>query len=338
MADFRLEGKEIINAIKPLGRTQPLSVGLGCDHSGTGFELCAVFEGDVEIELYTTKEKDGCDSVYFTIYIDGKRMPDRYEAFVGEQTLRVGLSCDKEAHVLRVVKQTESNYNLCEIRAISFEGELLLPPQNKNKYIEYIGDSLSCGMGLLGKKGVEWPQTSRWEDVTRGYTYTSAQALDVDYSIISESGIGLAGSWFDPLFDFYSAWSYKRDKELKYDFARVPDLLIINLVTNDFYLNCDLKICSLDEVEQKTKEFIEFIRNSYGREIPILWVSRFMKLGNSYVDIVDKAIADMGGEDAKIFRLDVPTSSGGAQGHPDIEGHRTACEYVVNYVRQKNLI
>lgn len=79
------------------------------------------------------------------------------------------------------------------------------------------------------------------------------------------------GSWFDPLFDFYSAWSYKRDEKAKYDFSRVPDLLI-------------------------------------------------------------------GGEEVDIFRLDVPTSSGGAQGHPDIEGHRTACEYVVNYVRQKNLI
>ena len=166
----------------------------------------------------------------------------------------------------------------------------------------------------------------------------SAQELDADYSIISESGIGLAGSWFDPLFDFYSAWSYKRDKDVKYDFERVPDLIVINLVTNDFYLNCDLGICSLEDVEKKTAEFISFVREAYGKQIPILWVSRFMKLGDSYVAAVDKAISEMGGEDAKIFRLDVPTCAGGVQGHPNIEGHKTACEYVVNYVREKNLI
>ena len=67
MAIFRLEAKELINSIKTLGRTQPLINGLSCDHSATGFEMCAVFESDVEIEIYTTKEKDGCDSVYFTV-------------------------------------------------------------------------------------------------------------------------------------------------------------------------------------------------------------------------------------------------------------------------------
>ena len=338
MGKNRLESNELINSIKLLGRPQALLNGFACDHSGTGFEINGIFEGSVDIEIYTTKEKDGCDSVFFTAYIDGQRAYDRCEAVVGLDVLRIEMPKDKNAHTLRIVKQTESNYNLCEIRAICFSGELLPLPDNKKKYVEYIGDSLSCGMGLLGKKGVEYPQTSRWEDVTRGYTYMSAQALDVDWSIVSESGIGLAGSWFDPLFDFYSAWSYKRDKDLKYDFARVPDLLIINLGTNDFYLNCDLGICSLDELEQKTKEFINFVRDSYNKQIPILWVSRFMRVGNSYVEALDKAIADMGGEDAKIFRLDVPTAAGGAQGHPDIEGHKVACDYVVNYVREKNLI
>ena len=63
-----------------------------------------------------------------------------------------------------------------------------------------------------------------------------------------------------------------------------------------------------------------------------------MKLGDSYVEAVNRAVERLGGEDAGIFRLDVPTFAGGAQGHPDIEGHRVACEYVVDYVRKKNLI
>lgn len=338
MENIKLKDTELISAVKLLGRAQILSDGFACDHSGTGFELRGVFDSDIEIELYTTKEKDGCDFVYFTAYLDGKRICDRYEVALGEQILRIALPSDNEVHTLRVVKQIESNYNLCKIGSISFCGKLLDAPAKEQKYIEYIGDSLSCGMGLLGKKGVEGPQTSRWEDVTKGYTYMSAEALCVDYSIVSESGIGLAGSWFDPLFDFYSVWSYKRDKSVKYDFLRVPDLVIINLVTNDFYLNCDLGICTLEEVEQKTKEFVAFVRNSYKKQVPILWVSRFMKLGDSYVEAVDKAIAEIGGEDADIFRLDVPTFAGGAQGHPDIEGHRVACEYVVDYIRKKNLI
>ena len=193
-------------------------------------------------------------------------------------------------------------------------------------------------MGNLGKSGVENPQTSLWEDVTQGYTYRSAEMLSADCSIISESGIGLAGSWFDPLFDFYSAWSYKRNKDVKYDFARIPDLVVINLVTNDYYLNCDLKICSVEEVIEKTKELILFVRKAYGKDIPIVWVGRFMYLGERYINAVDTAIAELSGEDAAIYRLDVPTSKGGAHGHPDIAGHTVASDMLVEFIKKNNLL
>ena len=332
------ELSKFADRVKPLGRYQILNDGIGCDHSATGIELCASIVGSLELSLLTTSEKEGCDAVYFTVYIDGARQEGRLEALVGEQTVTVASFSERGTHTVKIVKQTESNYNLCTLRALSFDGELLAPPARKEKYIEYIGDSLSCAMGVLGKKGVPEPQTSRWEDVTLGYTYGSAVSLCADYSIVSESGIGIAGSWFDPLFDFYSAWSYKRDKNLKYDFARVPDLIVINLGTNDFYLNCDLKICSVEEVVQKTKEFICFVRASYGKDIPIAWVSRFMFLGDSYVNAIDKAISDIGGESAGIYRLDVPTSSGGAQGHPDIAGHAVARDMLVDFIKKNNLL
>lgn len=327
----------IVDKIKLLGRAQILSESVACDHSGTGIEFCGRFLSPIDLEVDTTIEKDGCDRVYFTVYVDEKRLDNRYFAPIGRSCITIELESYGE-HTVRIVKQNETNYNLCEFVSISFEGELFDAPEKKEKYIEYIGDSLSCGMGNLGKKGVPEPQTSIWEDVTQGYTYMSADELSVDYSIVSESGIGLAGSWFDPLFDFYTAYSYKRNKELKYDFERVPDLVMINLGTNDFYLNCDLGICKLEEVEQKVKEFICLVRSSYKKDMPILWISRFMFLGEKYINIIDKAISDLGGEKANIYRLDVTQSSGGAHGHPDLEGHKTACEQVVNYIREKNLI
>ena len=324
--------------IRPLGRYQILSDGIGCDHCATGIELCFEGVGEITLSLYTTVEKEHCDSAYFTVYLDGERMQKRLEAPAGEHTVTVVELCERGKHILKLVKQCESNYNLCTLRSISLDGDLLSPPPQRDKYIEYIGDSLSCGMGNLGKSGIENPQTSLWEDVTQGYTYRSAEMLSADCSIISESGIGLAGSWFDPLFDFYSAWSYKRDKDVKYDFARLPDLVVINLVTNDYYLNCDLKICSVDEVIEKTKEFILFVRKAYGKDIPIVWVGRFMYLGERYINAVDTAIAELSGEDAAIYRLDVPTSKGGAHGHPDIAGHTVASDMLVEFIKKNNLL
>jgi hypothetical protein len=324
--------------IRPLGRYQILSDGIGCDHCATGIELCFEGVGEITLSLYTTVEKEHCDSAYFTVYLDGERMQKRLEAPAGEHTVTVVELCERGKHILKLVKQCESNYNLCTLRSISLDGDLLSPPPQRDKYIEYIGDSLSCGMGNLGKSGVENPQTSLWEDVTQGYTYRSAEMLSADCSIISESGIGLAGSWFDPLFDFYSAWSYKRDKDVKYDFARIPDLVVINLVTNDYYLNCDLKICSVEEVIEKTKELILFVRKAYGKDIPIVWVGRFMYLGERYINAVDTAIAELSGEDAALYRLDVPTSRGGAHGHPDIAGHTVASDMLVEFIKKNNLL
>ena len=332
------ELSKIVNQIKCLGRYQILNDGIACDHCATGIEFCVSAVGAVEIVILTTKEKEYCDAAYFTVYIDGARQENRLEACVGEQRLTVAEFSEIGTHTIKIVKQTESNYNLCTLTSLCFDGELLAPPTKKEKYIEYIGDSLSCGMGILGKKGVPNPQTSVWEDVTLGYTYSSAEELCVDCAIVSESGIGLAGSWWDPLFDFYSAWSYKRDKNLKYDFARAPDLIVINLGTNDFYLNCDLKICPIEEVIEKTKEFIAFVRESYGRDIPIVWVGRFMFLGERYINAVDTAIQALGGESAKIYRLDVPTSAGGAQGHPDIAGHAAARDLLVDFIKKNNLL
>ena len=326
------------DSVKPLGRYQILPSGIACDHSGTGIELCVSVLGEVELVVYTTVEKAGCDCAYFTVYLDGVRQDMRYEAYEGEHIISVAAFAERGEHTIKIVKETESNYNLCELRALCFDGELLAPPKKREKYIEYIGDSLSCGMGILGKKGVPEPQTSRWEDVTLGYTYTSAEELSADYSIISESGIGISGSWFDPLFDFYSAWSYKRDKNIKYDFSRIPDLLVINLVTNDYYLNADLGICSLDEVKEKTKEFIGFVRSCYGKDIPIVWVGRFMLLGEKYINAVDEVICELGGESAGIYRVDVPQSKGGAQGHPDIAGHAAAKDTLVRFIKENNLL
>ena len=324
--------------ITPLGRYQILSDGIGCDHCATGIELCFEGGGEVTLSLYTTVEKEHCDSAYFTVYLDGKRIQKRLEAPAGEHTVSVIELCEWGKHVLKIVKQCESNYNLCTLRSVSLDGELLAPPPKKDKYIEYIGDSLSCGMGILGKSGVENPQTSLWEDVTLGYTYRSAEMLSADCSIISESGIGLAGSWFDPLFDFYTAWSYKRNKNLKYDFARAPDLIVINLGTNDFYLNCDLKICPINEVIEKTKEFILLVRKAYKKDIPSVWVGRFMAMGENYINALDTAIDELCGRDAGIYRLDVPTSSGGAHGHPDIAGHAVASEMLVECIKKNNLL
>jgi lysophospholipase L1-like esterase len=239
-----------------------------------------------------------------------------------------------------VVKQTESNYTLLEIKSISLTGTLIDPPAQKELYIEVIGDSLTCGMGNIGENSSPNPQTPIWEDATQSYGYMIAEDLDADYTIISQSGIGIAGSWFDPLFDFYTKASYSRyKKDNNYDednafYLRTPDIIIINLGTNDYFLNKDKdpNMCKPEEVQKMTEKFIKHVRDCYGKDIPIVWAYGFV--GTFLYDNIKGAIDKLGGEEEGIYMIEVPKNTGGAQGHPTVDGHRAAADTLLPLVKE----
>ena len=131
-------------------------------------------------------------------------------------------------------------------------------------------------MGAAGNSTISAAQGingADWEDATQGYAFRTVEALNADYSIVSESGIGIASSWFDDITNFYGKYSYKRDQRTDYDFARKPDLVIINLGTNDFYLAQDKDASIVARVKSAVKELINTVHAKYGSDTPILWVS-----------------------------------------------------------------
>ena len=323
------------NMVKLLGRTTLLDNGVACDHSASGIEFCLRAKGDVTLDLATEGVKSGCTTTYFTVYIDGKRQKKRLSVEPGRKKLVIASFEDYEEHTIRFVTQTESNYTLTRIEKISFEGEMLDPPKEKELFIEFIGDSLTCGMGNVGGNSSPDPQTPRWEDATQSYAYIIAEKLDSDYSIVSQSGIGIAGSWFDPLFDYYTKASYSRDKKTEHDFTeRTPDVIVINLGTNDYYLNKDKdpNMCKPEEVEAKTEEFIKLVRDCYGENVPIVWAYGFV--GIFLYDNIKGAIDKLGGEDAGIYMCELPKNTGGAQWHPDVNGHKVAAETLLPTIKK----
>lgn len=329
-----------LDKVKLLGRTTTLTTGLGVDHTASGIEFTGKFEGDVKIKIKQTKLKGGCDETYFTVYVDGVRQTERYTVSgTTLKTLTLASFAKKGEHTIRIVKQTESNYTLSEFVELVFKGEMLDAPANNAIYMEFIGDSLTCGMGNLPAADGTYPQdaevaqTSPYEDGTQSYGYITAEAFGADYSIVSEAGIGLAASWFDPMPDFYTANSYNRNPKSAYSFERVPNLVVINLGTNDYYLEADKAAFEL-----KVKELIGTVRGSYGKNVPIVWVSRFVSIGDAYVAAIDSAIAALGGENAGLYRLDVTKNTAGAQGHPTVAGHEKAAAELVSFINSKNLL
>lgn len=352
--------KEHTEMVKLLGRTQQLTNALGVDMVGSGIEFRGAFKGEITLDVQCIAGKD--TEAFLAVFIDGVREEDYYIDTIrqsgkfhvttadGQKTIKIAEFDEAGEHTIRIVKQTESNYALLDFIKLSFTGILAPAPAEKDLYIEFIGDSLTCGMGSAGDSSIKSAQGingADWEDGTFGYAYHTAEMLDADYSIISESGIGIANTWFKAkMGDFYTRTSYNRSATNMYDFdnARVPDLVVINLGTNDHFLqNVDgyKSVYQNDAniVQKDAMTLMQTIRSKYGN-VKILWVSGVWSGIEDMETQVNSAITALGGENNGIYSFkltkNAPNTSG-AEGHPSKSEHEGIMTQIYTYISNKRL-
>lgn len=131
-----------------------------------------------------------------------------------------------------------------QIHAVKVDGEFL-PVEEKPCKIEFIGDSITSGEGTIGAKAEEdW--IPMWFSAIHNYTAMTAEALNADYRIISQSGWGVLTSWdnnphanipeyYEQVCGLLTGAKNEALGALKeYDFdSWQPDVVVVNLGTND---------------------------------------------------------------------------------------------------------
>lgn len=311
---------------KTHGRTTVTEAGLICDTSAGGIEFNAYIEGELKITVDVSAE------CYFTLYVDGVRAEERIKADAGEQTLTVATFAEGGVHNIRFLKQSEAQCALCTVKTVEFKGYFNKKPADKDMLIEFIGDSITVGYGSLCPNGTAAHGAAVNQDSTRAYSFLTAEALGADASLVCYSGIGLAHGWCDFTFDsFYTADSYVRDTETKFTPGRIPDLVVINLGTNDGSFNS-----TYDELHTKVTELIALVRGTYGKDIPIIWVHGMMGEGK-WADISAILESSYNGEEDGIYTLEIAENREGGATHPIIEAHYSASETLADFIREKGL-
>ncbi len=307
---------EYADSVRLLGRSRITENGIAAERTAEGIEFCANIDG----ELKFTVESDG-DS-YFTLFVDGERYGERLGAPKGSTELVATL--EKGKHTVRIVKQSEYQWVRCVLTSLTFSGEFCEKPNEREKYVEFIGDSITCGYGNLIHGMPEYGSDAgapKFCDGTRTYAYLASEAAEVDISVVGYSGIGLVHGWSDmPMKIFYTAKHYINDNgEEKFDFlsARRPDLVVVNLGTNDSHFNVPL-----DEFSQGVRELVEIIREGYGEDTRILWIYGMM--GHALCAATLPTFASLGGEANGLYTFELPEDHNGGNGHPSGEAHE-AC-------------
>ena len=336
--------------VKLTGRTYFDGEKLWCGLSGSGISFkfkgtkCDVTIGGDEIALSGEEN----NKAHFAILVNGDRVIDDIVDYNEKRYSVVDSECEEKC-VITVIKLSEAPMSALSINGISVCGEIS-PADNKAKLIEFVGDSITCGYGVDDEDENHHFKTAT-EDVTKAYAYRTAKALGADYSMVSYSGYGIISGYtgdgvrnanelvpphYEKLAFTYGSFGGKKPHELDWDFTvRQPDLIVINLGTNDdsFCLEDEEKRA---EYCEKYVDFLKVIRkNNPGAKI----VCALGIMTDRLCPYVEKVAAEYtkqtGDENISTFRFTVQLPEDGlaADYHPTALTHRKASEKLAAYLR-----
>ena len=343
-----LEGK-----YKTQGRTEVVDGTLFLDWSASGMEFNANCSGDVSIKVNTTRIKSGeTGGIYFTVIVDGvvqyenQRIPSNNNADswtsnstnypfkiqnegISEFTIAKNLA--PGSHTFEIYNQTEALNGAFGIQSITLNGELLAPKANNELYIEFVGDSITAGLGNLSVGGQDAPL---YQDATRGWAYLTAKKLNADWSLIAQSGItasngiGWQGASSVSMQTVYPKLRYYSDNNKNYNFNRSADVVVICLGTNDLW-TYQTGGKTLDYLKSEFKNMLNLVKN-HNPNTKIVWIHGMM-ISNAD-SLIKNAIEELGGSDKGLYTLSLPKNVAGGQGHPNLAIQQTYAETVSNFI------
>ncbi len=230
--------------------SDPANVRMGW--SGSGFVVR--FDG-TGASVRMTDEAD-----FFTVVVDGEVQQPPLATGEGEQTYSLASGLAPGEHTVEMYRRTEGQWGTTTIHEVSVEGEVL-PPPAVDRRIELIGDSLSNG---YGSEGIDpCPFTTDTQNHFLTYGAIVARDVGAELHTIAWSSKGVVNNYgddvFEPVPELYPR-SVPVDAASTWDYQWQPDLVVLNLGTNDFSTDNDP---SQELFVSTYEQFIAGVRGNY---------------------------------------------------------------------------
>lgn len=203
--------------------------------SYSGVSIRACFKGT---SIAIIMDDNVGENIY-NIILDGELL-DTLHVTKGKKTYNIAKGLENTIHEIEIFKRTEEMFGKTQFYGFVLnETASLVEIQNKRtKLIEYIGDSITCGYGNEGVLGDTFGATTENHFMT--YAAITSRNFNARHLAVCKSGIGIYRNWDGPkegnedcMTNLYSR-IFLWDAKPKYNFAEKPDLICINLGTNDF--------------------------------------------------------------------------------------------------------
>lgn len=340
--------------VKPLGRTCFIDNTLWLAFSGSGAAFH--FRGTKAAVTLLADDSasypdNGENQARVAVYVNGHRVVDtmmdepskEFVVYESEQT------SDCSVEIIKLSESAMSTVGIGNIAADAGDG--IHPAAFKSHYIEFVGDSITCGYGV-DDENEEHSFSTGTEDVTRAYAYRTAKALDADYSMVSLSGYGIISGYvnegedqkpeqtlpqyYEKLGFCYGKYLGRAPEEVKWTFERQPDLIVINLGTNDDSYTLDFA----DRQEDYRKTYTEFLKLVRSRNPQAKILCTLGIMGRRLFPFVEKAVAsystETGDQNITCLEFDEQLASDGytANWHPTAVTHRKAAEKLIKHIKE----
>lgn len=336
------------------------------DWTASEIEFWATASGNVEISMDVNIKARS--QIYFTVYVDDVRQPRMgiYHSSVpnadnvvkdGKATLNIDLGEYGEHHV-RIIRQTEAYSATITVKSLTMFGELEGTKATDRPLIEFIGDSITCGLGDMTLKtdttyydpGYPSDKSMNYgdgnQDATIAYPFLTAENIGYDRRVLSRSGMAVyypnssSGNFDDITLSWTNAYKYANvfdasNQTAKYLPERKADIVCINLGTNDVYANSIYNYTTAekfdDEFSVKVATFIKTVKEA-NPNAKIVWVVGGMS--DKYLTGVQKAIEVLGGAENGYYCCQVTSGlKDGGGDHPSKVSHVRVAEQLTDYLK-----
>lgn len=252
---------------------------------------------------------------YVRVFADGKAQ--RFAISDGKEKIILE-NLGEAVHEITLLRVTEGNEPLTVTQAaLVGNAPAFLPrPDEKALKLAFIGDSITCGYGVMGPASEPGYQTYE-QDSSRSYAYLTAEKLNAEICLSGASGKGIVSNCNGDRSDLTlrQAFAWATPKGEKWDHSQwTPDLVVVNAGTNDAWGGV-----SDEEFTETAITFLGEIRAAYP-EKPIVWCYGVMD--ESKKPAVEKAVEAFGKTESSVYYLPVSSmyelkNEVGGGGHPN---------------------
>lgn len=301
---------------------------------GSAASVSFKFKGNI-CDVYLQSVDSWEHNNYVSLELDGNYIGRLKVEKEGLKKYTIPVNNKKNEHVLTIFKATEALNG--GVLFQSTTAELIGVQSETKKKIEFIGNSITCGMG----NDLSIPcHTDQWFDQHNAYWAYGpilSRKLNVDFLLSSVSGIGMYRNWNDEnieeaiMPDVYEKLYLSKSSTVPFETEFQPDLVSICLGTNDLSDGDGVKKRLPFNEDKYVSNYINFIKTIYKRypKTKIVLLNSPMVSGEKNTVLVRclKRVIDAFKATKTIHLFEFPAMQPkGCDYHPDIEDHKVMAE------------